>query len=186
MRRSFTGGLAVLLLLVAALTTCSQGIRLHTTSNNWQEYLVEGRLNPLVEAITECRDGKPVVVVESIEEAKKNIGEIWAHERVHVEQLMRLAPEVSCEQYEQWMTSQPAILLRHEAAAYCSQARWGMKEEPDTDPLLVLMDAAMGQAQIFSSYRDPHWIVPGRNIASLFIGSCPEATAYVYQRLRAH
>lgn len=185
--RSLAIALVCILWLVVA-AQCAHFARsspLLTTNTNWSEFVVTGPISPLTDAITECRQGRAVVVLSSLQKPTREMEEIWAHERVHVEQMMQLTGKgVGCEQYEQWMTSRPGILLMHEAAAYCSQVRWSMIHEPDADPVWVLLDAAEGQARIFASYGEPEWVVPEKVIASYFLAVCPEALAFTRKRLK--
>jgi hypothetical protein len=155
--------------------------RLPTTETNWREFLIPTdttRFLPGARAVTLCVNGQPRTMIPGADTMQaKHVENLWAHERVHIEQLRR-NPRLTCEQAERVIGANPVLLVAAEAEAFCSQAHHGMREFPHVDPIPELLYSAEGYAAAYALAR-PQWGIPKEYIAAVFLRACPEIVKFV-------
>jgi hypothetical protein len=172
--------LAVLLLYgclaVFALAQCRPA-QTQPSEAPWRQYVIDGTIPQWAEAITECRAGKPVVLIPRFDTLSTvAMEELWAHEQVHVRQFSR-NPLLTCEQNQARVMSSARTLLAAEAEAYCAGAMWSARKHGH-DPLAVVLHSAGGIVVLWKQLDGAALEVTPAEILTTFIRVCPQAIHY--------
>jgi hypothetical protein len=171
---ALSNGLAFLCIAMALTCRALPAQRVVTTERNWTQFVTPGEVPEFAEAVTKCSNGKPVVHIKGFDTlSTERIQEIWAHERVHVEQFNSRDTSLTCEQFESAITNVPQLLANIEAQAYCASALY-KRQHYGEDALIHLIAFAAGESWIFNSFNDPAWRVAPPVMIALFLRTCPQ------------
>jgi hypothetical protein len=168
--------LFLLLLVVSLLLGCG-ATQTRTSEPPWRAFVIDDSIPPWAEAITECRAGRPVVVIPRFDTlSTEAMEELWAHEQVHVRQFNR-NPLLTCEGNQARVMSSARTLLAAEAEAYCAGAMWSAARRGH-DPLGIQLHSATQIVSLWKQLDGAALEVTPVEILTTFIRACPQAIHY--------